>query len=155
MNFTLARVAGVPNSTKSEIRDENGKVISPALERGAVMARYPRMPAGEYRLAFRQTPSKFDGSFRALLTTDYHGVIMVCDVPGRSAIEIHPANTFDQLEGCVAPGPVRDDQGEFHIPGGQSTPAFKQVYLTLAAAMLAGPVTLTVVDEDGPPAAAV
>lgn len=33
-----------------------------------------------------------------------HDVLGIYDVPGRSDIEIHPANTPEELFGCVAPG---------------------------------------------------
>lgn len=152
MNFTLARVTGAQNSTKSEFRYPAGNVIEPALERGEEMALHPRIPAGTFPLLFRTLPSKFDGSFRTLLGADFHGVIVIGDVPGRSNIEIHTANSWTELEGCVAPGMtvVEGPDGEFAVPGGQSSPAFKTVYMALAAAILAGPTTLTVVDEDAP-----
>ncbi len=38
----------------------------------------------------------------------FHQLMPLLDIPGRSAIRIHPANYPDQLEGCIAPGTVHD-----------------------------------------------
>ncbi len=50
------------------------------------------IPIGTYEVMFTWSPS-----FRRRL-------YLVCDVPGRTGIRIHPANTFNQLNGCIALG---------------------------------------------------
>ena len=151
MQFKLIRLAHGLCSTASEIRDINDVVLSGALERGpSDNAGHPRIPTGEYPLHLRAIgESHFDGAYGALLDSYYLGMIEIDSVPGRSFIEIHTANKWSQLLGCVAPGPVqRGADGEFFIPGGFSTPAFKRVYIALSQAIQSGDTRLLVEDHD-------
>ena len=57
------------------------------------------IPEGIYRLQLRYSPvvkrstgGEFDEGYE------------ITDVPGRTYIMIHPANTIDDVEGCIAPG---------------------------------------------------
>jgi hypothetical protein len=50
------------------------------------------IPLGKYECMYTWSPS-----FQRRL-------YLVCDVPGRVGIRIHPANTIDQLNGCIALG---------------------------------------------------
>jgi hypothetical protein len=151
MQYKLTRLAHGLCSTASEIRDPNDIVLSGTLERGLTdNAGHPRIPVGEYRLRLRAIgESHFDGPYGALLGSYYHGMIELCDVPDRSFIEIHTANKWGQLLGCIAPGPAqRSGDGEFMIPGGLSTPSFKRVYIALSQAIRSGGATLLVEDHD-------
>ena len=53
---------------------------------------HPRIPEGKYLCKLRYSPKR-DQNVYGLL-----------DVPGRDNIEIHAANWFFQLLGCIAPG---------------------------------------------------
>jgi len=68
--------------------------ISIVIERGAMnnQRNVSRIPAGKYPLKFTYSP-KFK-----------RNVWLVDDVDNRSGIRIHPANYWNQLQGCIAPG---------------------------------------------------
>lgn len=57
------------------------------------------IPQGCYRL--RQRPS---GVVTRSTGGQYTHGWEVCDVPGRTYILVHPANTIDDVEGCIGPG---------------------------------------------------
>jgi Family of unknown function (DUF5675) len=61
------------------------------LEPSATAA-YPSIPSGRYPVEFR-----FSGRFKEV-------VPHVCNVPGRSLIEIHPGNKPEDTEGCLLVG---------------------------------------------------
>lgn len=64
-----------------------------------------RIPAGYYHVGMRKIGhSKFDQMLGVLLGTLYSGTIEIQSVPGRTDIEIHPANSAVDLEGCFGPG---------------------------------------------------
>jgi len=65
------------------------------------------IPAGTYEIQFYPSPK-----FKRL-------VPLLLNVPNRAMIEIHIANWYYQLEGCIAPGFVRQEIGLLN-----STPAF-------------------------------
>lgn len=59
------------------------------------------------------SPGRYELKINSEITTDKEKkfgftVIQVCDVPGRTNIEIHPANWPSELEGCIAPGTRSD-----------------------------------------------
>jgi hypothetical protein len=62
-------------------------------------------------------------------------------VPGRTAIEIHPANTPEELEGCLAVGRTHTDQGVW-----ESQAAFADL---MAATPFPTTVTLVAVPPNG------
>ena len=78
------------------VTEDNGMPVfaSIALERGDRGNRrnISRIPAGTYPLRLTYSPK-----FRRKMW-------LVDDVPGRSGIRIHPANYWNQLQGCIAPG---------------------------------------------------
>lgn len=58
-----------------------------------------QIPAGRYKL------SKYWSQL------NQRNVLLLNDVPGRSLIEVHPANFAKQLKGCIAPGLRRSADG--------------------------------------------
>lgn len=50
------------------------------------------IPAGTYKIRRYHSPKRG------------YDVFVLCDVPGRSTIEIHPANTEEDVEGCIGVG---------------------------------------------------
>lgn len=59
------------------------------------------------------SPGRYELKINADITTAKEKkfkftVIQVCGVPGRTNIEIHPANWASELEGCIAPGMRKD-----------------------------------------------
>lgn len=57
------------------------------------------IPVGEYAVTLYQSPSF------------HRQVILLHDVPGRDFIEVHPANWYTQLRGCIAVGEDRAVDG--------------------------------------------
>jgi len=78
------------------IIDNNGMPLysSIALERGEVgnKKNVSRIPAGVYPLRYTYSP-KFKRK-----------MWLVDNVPNRSGIRIHPANYYNQIQGCIVPG---------------------------------------------------
>ncbi len=78
------------------VKDSNGMPVfaSMALERGDRnnQRMISNIPAGIYPLRYTYSPK-----FRRKMW-------LVDDVPNRSGIRIHPANYWNQLNGCLAPG---------------------------------------------------
>lgn len=55
----------------------------------------------------------------------------VTDVPGRSFIMIHPGNTMDDLQGCIAPGKALSSMGgKWSVSS--SRPAFDELMVALS-----------------------
>ena len=54
-----------------------------------------RIPMGEYKLTYYNSPK------------NKRLVPLLKDVPHRSMIEIHPANVYNELEGCIALGDIK------------------------------------------------
>jgi hypothetical protein len=126
------------------------------VERGAHNANgHPRIPAGLYRLAIRPFgESHFDTSLKQKVE-HYRGIIQVLDGPdrlleraGRTHIEMHPANTVDQLLGCLATAQItrRSDYGTHDFIGMQSVWAFQRAYPVIADAVENGGAMLQVID---------
>lgn len=143
--FRLVRLAETDLSTKGEVLSPDGRHVCWTLERGPSNPGHPRIAAGSYPLTFRPVgSSKYEKTLRTLLGHE-QGVCEVTGVVGRSLIEVHPANRFDQLLGCIAPGKavVGASDGEWQIPPGMSSPAVKAFYEAITAAW---PASLEVVD---------
>lgn len=136
--FTLVRQGETERSTWGTLFDPTNKWLSEMLERGPAPFIHPRIPAGTFALRIRPMgESKFDARLKDVVPR-YRGIIEVMGVPGRSNIEIHPANFYYELEGCLAPGDeVHGDKytHNFAVVGGKSRPAFKRIYAALIAAI--------------------
>lgn len=149
--FTITRLINNGFSTAGEIVDDAGKLICRTMERGPNNPDHPRIPAGLYPVTLRRIgDSKFDHRLTQFMGADYHGVPLLHDVPGRQNIEVHPANIFSELEGCIAPGLhiVLDPHHGYVIPPGASRPAFATLYHPLALAIDDGGAFLKIVDHD-------
>lgn len=138
--FTLVRMADTAFSTWGELGEPDGAPLCKILERGAGNPDHPRIAAGLYRLDCKPLgASRFDADFAALIGPGYRGIPWLPDVPGRSDIEIHTANSVEQLLGCLASGEeiTRAADGEFAILGGTSRRAYARLYPVLLAAIAA------------------
>lgn len=149
--FVLTRLLHTDLSTAGEITDGSGNLICKSLERGLKNPDHLRIPAGTYQLgrgAIGQ--SEFDHAFTELLGSAYKGTLQVRNVPGRTAIEIHTANWYTQLRGCVATGRsvVLGDDGHYQVPFGMSKLAYADFYRAASDALAAGSAFLKVVDND-------
>lgn len=74
-------------------------------------------------------------------------MIELADVPGFTGILIHPGNTDDDTAGCLLPNysGTCTSNGIF---GGQSVPAYFDLYTKLIGAVEAGEASIAIVDED-------
>lgn len=153
LTFSLPRLAETDCSTHGKIFLPDGKWLVDTLERGS---RNPdghsRIPAGTYPIDVRSPPyhSKFDVTLRdpRYLGSDYHGILWIPDghIPGRSAIEFHPANWYTELEGCIATGEITntDAKGDFWIS--ESRKAYCRFYPVILAAIKVGGAQIAISD---------
>jgi hypothetical protein len=111
--LTIRRLEEGPAGTFGVAYDECGHFTAVTLERpwvdadenGHRDANVSRIPAGAYEAFRRVSPKR---GFE---------VFELENVPDTSNAQIHPANTADQLEGCIAVGKRRGD-----VFGNGSTP---------------------------------
>lgn len=114
IDFTLERLAHDAQSTHSQFLAPNGITsLCHAIERAKDGQDHQRIASGRYKLVKRPFgASHFDAALKAFFP-QYTGIIEIANVPSRSNIEIHPANKFSDLLGCVAPC-----QSAYHDPVG-------------------------------------
>ena len=89
----LTRQPSTPDGTLGELRDDQGCFLCYTIELPWFDNEPDKscIPAGTYDFARYVSPK--------------HGSVwMAHNVPGRSAIEIHPANLADELLGCIGVG---------------------------------------------------
>lgn len=70
----------------------NGEFECYVMEPGTREISHPAIPEGIYPVKLTVSPK-----FKRVLP-------LICDVPGRDGIRIHPGNTDDQTLGCLMPG---------------------------------------------------
>jgi hypothetical protein len=139
--FTLKRLREDKNklSTLGALFDEEGRQLCWTLEPGwhENKRQVSRIPAGVYRLTVR----KFGGWHERLSKRfpDMHqGAIELADVPGRSAILIHPFNWHTQTLGCIGPGKEKGFGADGAHAIFQSNDAYVEIHPGLLAAALKG-----------------
>lgn len=131
---------------------DDGSHLAWTLERGIDNPDgHPRIPAGTYAIDVRRPPfrSIFDVTLRdpRYLGSSYQGILWLPEVAGRSNIEIHPANWYSDLEGCIALGDETstDQNGDYTIM--ESRKAYCRVYPLIISAIKSGIAKLSIVDE--------
>ena len=67
------------------------------------------IPCDTFKLGFRTEGGWFTKEKDKDKYNPFHGMIEIKDVPDRTFILIHPANTTDEIEGCIAVGERRDE----------------------------------------------
>lgn len=144
-------MAQTPRSTRGFLWTPNGVgKIAEILERGAANPDgHPRIPAGTYNIGIRDFgESEFDKSL-ASIVTGYRGIPQVLDVPGRTSIEIHPANWVTELLGCLATGFSLNSQpgGDYYVPPGTSRTAFASVYGHIIGAVDSGGAAIEILER--------
>ena len=109
-----------------------------------------RVPAGTYPIKLRK-----EGGFHSRYTKKFgsmhKGMLHVQNVPNFQWILIHVGNTDENTEGCLLVG--NTSQENLTRPGfvGESTSAYKRIYLPIAEALESGEeVSITYVDFDTP-----
>lgn len=89
MQVTLRRLPSTTNGTFGVLFIENTPFCL-TLERPAI-GEYPCIPKGTYKCNRFKSPANGD-------------CWLLENVPNRTMIEIHPANIYTELKGCIAPG---------------------------------------------------
>lgn len=125
----LQRGAATPVSTPGEL-SLNGDFFCWTLERPS-SGLFPRISAGRFALQLYPSPPNAHG----------FPVPLLVDVPGRSFIEIHPANWAWQLRGCIAPGVEREVDAVW-----DSRAAFDRLMAKIVEDLSAGQCWITVKD---------
>lgn len=141
MAFTLKRLREDKHklSTLGALFDDEGRELCLTLENGWQQNKrqVSRIPAGVYRLSIR----KFGGWHERLskrFPAMHAGAIELADVPGRSAILIHPGNWHRDTLGCILPGKESGFAGDGAYAVLQSNDAYREIYPGLLAAALKG-----------------
>lgn len=88
--------------TLGRLVSRDGKFSCDVLERAADDPEHPCIAAGTYTVELGEHHPGTPGAYPCPHVTN---------VLGRTAIEIHVANTTDELEGCIAPGEQFSDDG--------------------------------------------
>ena len=117
MNLTLTRTSSEPDGTFGALAiplGQSGGTTTLCTVEDDWLDNRPGVsciPAGTYRL------------HRTVFHKHNYETFEVCDVPGRSRILIHPANTENDVEGCIGVGlrfgrllvPRDEDTGQLNV----------------------------------------
>lgn len=122
------------------------------LEPGEMRVPHPRIPAGNYPLKLRTLGQKhldykahYDAATR--FGPEWHqGMIEICDVPGRTAIEFHVGNFIKDTLGCSLAGLSYDRGADAEYRVISSRVAYERAYPILRDLILAGPVQIQISD---------
>lgn len=145
--FTVQRRGESSCSTWGDWLNADSSVICRILERGAKNPSHIRIPAGTYDLARKPLgASHFDGAFQRILGATYKGILWLPKVPGRSNIEIHTANFFSELLGCLATATVLARGTDGNYVAAHSKDAYAKLYPIVSAAIDAGGAQLAIRD---------
>lgn len=82
----------LPGRTEGALIVNGGQFVCDTLERARQATDHPCIPEGTYEIELYASPA------------NHRIVPLLLDVPGRSMIEIHPANKVSELLGCIAVG---------------------------------------------------
>lgn len=155
MILTLNRFREEPTGTIGELRLQNGTRCY-ILERPE-SGNHPRIPAGTYALGLKPIgASRFDNGtkgpddIRKWMGAAHKGMIEVLDVPSRTEILIHPANSMAQLLGCLAPGMSYDNHGGDGLWVNESRKAYQLIYTPIVA-MIQGEGAQLIITENFAP----
>lgn len=125
----------------------DGGLLCFGLEPGFERQPHPAIPAGTYPLRLRTVGEKHETYLRRFGGHFHHGMVEICDVPGREAIEFHIGNTIDDTLGCTLAGetiiePRLANSGHWEVS--KSLFAYQAVYPVLRATIEAGKTMLEV-----------
>lgn len=125
------------------------------LEPGEHRFPNPRIPAGTYPLRLRTLGSKhadykahYDAHAR--FGPGWHcGMIEICAVPARTAIEFHIGNYMQDTLGCSLAGKsyAKGPDGEYQVH--DSRAAYEDAYPVIRDLILAGPTQVSIRDAIG------
>jgi len=93
------------------------------------------IPCDTFKLGFRTEGGWYKKEKDKKDYNPFHGIIELKNVPNRTFILIHPANTPDELEGCITVGQKRDEANAKIYP---SRPSYYPVYQKIATELAKG-----------------
>ena len=153
--FTAKRIASEPMSSVARWYGPDGTALCFCLEPGAARVPHPRIAAGTYALKLTNgTPKSADYArfYASKFGIGWHkGMIEICDVPGRTAIEFHVGNTIADTMGCSLSGTTYlppPSEGDEHYEVAGSRDAYEKTYPILRDAVLAGDAQLQILDQE-------
>lgn len=122
------------------------------LEPGVSRIPHPRIPAGIYPLRLRTIGQKhliYKSRYDAIARfgPDWHqGMIEICDVPDRTAIEFHVGNFIKDTQGCSLTGLSYDQGADGNYRVISSRVAYERVYPIIRDLIWAGPTHVQISD---------
>lgn len=143
--FKATRIATDGQSIISSWTDEAGTELCVCVEPGLLRPTHPGIKVGEYPLRLRTVGKKHADYLKWYGPVFHQGMIEICDVPGREAIEFHVGNTFFDTLGCSCCGEKAIHPGEAtskHWEVTRSRVTYERVYPILRDAILAGATSL-------------
>lgn len=148
MIFTLSRQAETLCSTWAIFDDPAGVEICRMLERGLHNPDgHLRISAGLYEIGRKPFgASHFDHAYLDLIGARYKGILWLPHVPGRSNIELHTANYFGQLLGCLASATSIVTGPDGHFDAVASKAAYSKMYPLVSSALDSGGAQLQIID---------
>ncbi|MGY6663352.1 MAG: DUF5675 family protein [Glycocaulis sp.] len=140
IEWTLQRLEQDAHATLGELRDPQGNRLCWTLENRwrNNERRVSRIPAGRYRVIFQPVLGGWHARLAARFPAIHHRPIELADVPGRSAILIHPGNFHTDTLGCILPGQIKMRGPDDSLAVGQSGAAYVAIYPRLADLANAG-----------------
>lgn len=147
MNFTAHRFLDDGESSVADWRGPDGARLCVCLEPGALRLPFPGIPVGTYPLRLRTVGEKHQ-AYLNWYGPDFHkGMIEICDVPDREAVEFHVGNTIADTKACSLCGDSYSKIPGAHYAVGRSRVTYEKVYPVLRDAILAGEVKITITKE--------
>lgn len=137
--FTAKRIAHDGQSSVARWVDPEGAELCFCLEPGFERLPHPGIPIGTYELRLRTVGEKH-ASYLKWYGPEFHkGMIEICNVPGRTAIEFHVGNTIADTEGCSLCGekiidPIHAASKHYEVTRSRVT--YERVYPILRDAIL-------------------
>jgi len=105
------------------------------------------IPCDTFKLGFRTEGGFYKKEKNKNKYNPFYGMIEIKDVPGRTFILIHPANTTDEIEGCIAVGKKRDEANSKVYPSRASYyPVYKKIANQIAKG---GSVSIKIKSKEG------
>lgn len=125
----------------------DGAPLCWALEPGPQRQPHPRIPAGLYPLCLRTIGEKHEQYLKHYGPVFHKGMVEICDVPDRIAIEAHKGNSIHDTLGCSLWGttalkPEISNSLLWEVTA--SAAAYERVYPVIRDAILDGPTLLRI-----------
>jgi hypothetical protein len=146
--FRAQRIASDGMSIASRWTTPAGVRLCYCLEPGMERVPHPGISSGLYPLRLRTVGAKH-AAYLKWYKGDFHkGMVKICDVVGRDAIEFHVGNSISDTLGCSLCGESLVDalrSSSHHWEVQRSRVTYEKVYPVLRDAILAGPTFISII----------